>query len=130
VRDGKIKFAQPETFPAAPTTIVFVDGLRMDGAQELARLLVADDAKVDLSWRWSGFPTVTSTCKPLVSPVATSLQGRQTTFDLAPVNADGKAASKPVLYKLLETDGWETGGSLLPDSKLWAETGRFDEPRS
>jgi hypothetical protein len=46
---------------------------------------------------------------------------------MLPVTSEGKAATKPVLYKLLEEQGWETGNSLLADTKLWAEAGRFDE---
>lgn len=126
IQDGKVTLGRPGK-SAPSTTILFVDGLRMDAAQALERLFIADGLKVNSGWCWSGFPTVTSTCKPLVSPVATSLEGRPTTLDLAPVTSEGKAASKPVLYKLLDAEGWETGNSLLPDTKLWVETGRFDE---
>ena len=46
--------------------LLFVDGLRMDLAQRWRELLGAEGAQVKLAWRWSGFPTVTATCKPLV----------------------------------------------------------------
>ncbi|RVA44835.1 hypothetical protein EN933_23230 [Mesorhizobium sp. M7A.F.Ca.US.001.01.1.1] len=82
---------------------------------------------VNLSWQWSGYPTVTATCKALVSPVASLLGGPPATADVLPLNSEGKPATKPVLYKLLEDQGWETGSSLLPDSRLWLEAGRFDE---
>lgn len=127
IRTGGVKLAEPRAPGAGSTTILFVDGLRMDLAQELARLLGTEGLNVDLSWTWSGFPTVTATCKALVSPVASLLDGPSTTSDALPVNSEGKPATKPVLYKLLEEQGWETGNSLLADSKLWAEAGRFDE---
>jgi hypothetical protein len=43
------------------------------------------------------------------------------------LSPEGKPATKPVLFKLMEAQGWETDSALLPDAKLWAETGRFDE---
>ncbi|MFS2174892.1 BREX-1 system phosphatase PglZ type B [Rhizobium pisi] len=127
IRTGGVKLAKPEATKSTATTILFVDGLRMDLAQELARLLGSEGLNVALSWQWSGFPTVTATCKALVSPVASLLDGPSTTSDVLPVNSDGKLATKPVLYKLLEEQGWETGNSLLADSRLWTEAGRFDE---
>jgi hypothetical protein len=55
------------------------------------------------------------------------LRGLSTTDDVAPVSPEGKPATKPVLFKLMQADGWETDNALLPGGKLWAETGRFDE---
>ena len=118
--------APPDAEPEA-TTILFVDGLRMDLARELVRRLEAEGVKVSLDWMWSGFPTVTATCKPMVSPVAALLEGPPTTSDVLPLSPDGKPATKRVLFKLMEAQGWETGSALLLDAKLWTETGRFDE---
>jgi len=127
IRVGKVKLAAPSEPGPDATTILFVDGLRMDLARELVRRLEAEGVKVSLGWMWSGFPTVTATCKPMVSPVASLLNGPPTTSDVLPLSPEGKPATKPVLFKLMEADGWETGNALLPDVKLWAETGRFDE---
>ncbi|MFW2228470.1 MULTISPECIES: BREX-1 system phosphatase PglZ type B [Rhizobium] len=127
IRSGGLKLQKPEDAKSAATTILFVDGLRMDLAQELARILESENLNVVQSWKWSGFPTVTATCKALVSPVASLLSGPPITSDMLPVTSEGKAATKPVLYKLLEEQGWETGNALLADTKLWAEAGRFDE---
>ena len=55
------------------------------------------------------------------------LDGPPTTTDVLPLSPDGKPATKPVLFKLMEAHGWETDSALLPDAKLWAETGRFDK---
>ena len=127
IRIGKVKLAAPPDAEQEATTILFVDGLRMDIAGELVRCLEAEGVTVSLNWMWSGFPTVTATCKPMVSPVAAILEGPSSTSDVLPLSPDGKPATKPVLFKLMEAQGWETGGSLLPDAKLWTETGRFDE---
>jgi hypothetical protein len=69
---GKVPFAQPgpPPKPGSGLALLFVDGLRMDLAQRLADLLRSSGAKVEAGWRWSGFPTITATCKPLASPAA------------------------------------------------------------
>lgn len=127
IRVGKVKLASPPEAEPDATTILFVDGLRMDLARELVRRLEAEGVKVSLGWMWSGFPTVTATCKAMVSPVASLLIGPPTTSDVLPLSPEGKPVTKPVLFKLIEAQGWETGSVLLPDVKLWSETGRFDE---
>ena len=94
IRNGKVKLAAPPDAEPEATTILFVDGLRMDVARELVRRLEAEDAKVSLDWMWSGFPTVTATCKPMVSPVASMLSGPPTTSDVLPLSPDGKPMTK------------------------------------
>lgn len=127
VRNGKVKLATPGAFKAKASTILFVDGLRMDLARDLARLLEDVGLTVNLGWMWSGFPTVTATCKPLVSPVASMLSGPAQAPDLGPVTGDARPVTKASLYKLMQDKGWKTDSALLPDEKLWLETGRFDE---
>ena len=127
IRLGKVKLAVPPKTPPSANTILFVDGLRMDLARDLVRRLEVEGVKVSFGWTWSGYPTVTATCKPMVSPVASLLSGPATTSDVLPLSPDERPATKSVLFKLMEAHGWETGTALLPDSKLWAETGRFDE---
>lgn len=127
VRTGKVRFAVPSAMEPTATTILFVDGFRMDLARELVDLLEKEGLTVKLGWAWSGFPTVTATCKPLVSPVASMLSGPSSTTDVLPLSPEAKPATKPVLFKLMKSEGWETDAPLLLDGKLWAETGRFDE---
>lgn len=123
---GKVPFAQPAEVTKTDA-LLFVDGLRMDLAHGLVRRLEKAGAKATLSWRWSGFPTVTATCKPLVSPAAKTLSGPAQAGDLSPVTDDGKVVRKPVLDKAIEAAGWTIAESLLPAGKLWSETGKFDE---
>ncbi len=127
VRSGKLTFTSPEAADPKVTTILFVDGLRMDLAQELVRLLSLEGMAAKLSWRWSGFPTVTATCKALVSPVASHLQGSSATTDVLPLTPDGKPATKAALFKLMNTHGWATSEPASSSSNLWVETGRFDD---
>ncbi|WP_366656603.1 BREX-1 system phosphatase PglZ type B [Fodinicurvata sp. EGI_FJ10296] len=127
MRVGKVRLAAPPKAESDATTVLFVDGLRMDIARELVRRLEAEGVKVSLGWMWSGFPTVTATCKAIVSPVASLLVGPPATSDVLPHSPEGKPVTKPVLFKLMEAQGWETGNALLSGTKLWTETGRFDE---
>jgi hypothetical protein len=128
-RVGKVPFSVPGKAPEAPEgdTLLFVDGLRMDLAHRLVELVEAEGVHAKLQWCWSGFPTVTATCKPLASPVAARLKGAPASSDLYPVTKDGRPARKPVLDKALAEAGWSTTVTLLPEGKLWSETGSFDE---
>jgi hypothetical protein len=124
--NGEVPFAQPIKPQAPPSkaALLFVDGLRMDLAQQLASLLRAQGAAVKLSYTWSGFPTVTATCKALASPAAGLLA--PSAEGLIP-SYQGKPAQKPVLLKAIEVAGWSTSESLLSEEPLWREIGRFDE---
>ncbi|NGM24331.1 BREX-1 system phosphatase PglZ type B [Roseomonas stagni] len=123
---GDVAFARPEAVAPTPgAVLLFVDGLRMDLAQRLARLLEQGGATVRTGWRWSGFPTVTATCKPLASPAA-GLLGAGPVEDLAPAY-QGKATTKPVLNKAVEAAGWACAPGLLSDAPLWVEGRSIDE---
>ena len=126
-RDGKVPFAQPAKPPAPPAgaALLFVDGLRMDLAHQLAGLLQARGATVSVGCQWSGFPTITATCKALASPAA-DLLAASSSDGLIP-SYEGKPAQKPVLTKAIEAAGWATSASLLDKEPLWQEVGRFDE---
>jgi len=124
---GTVPFAGPAASPKPlpRAALVFVDGLRMDLAHRLAALLRGQGATVALDWRWSGFPSVTATCKPLASPAAGLLQAGPPQ-DLLPC-WNGKPASKPVLTKAIEAAGWATQASLLPEAPLWIEASSIDK---
>lgn len=125
--DGKVPFAKPVKPPTPPkrAALLFVDGLRMDLAQRLAALLHAEGATAKMDYTWSGFPTITATCKRLASPAA-ALLAAASPDGLVPC-FEGKPAQKPVLLKAIETAGWVSSESLLEDKPVWQEVGRFDE---
>lgn len=127
VAGGKLKLAKPLQAPppSSKAVLLFVDGLRMDLAHVLAALLRERGASVSLTHQWSGFPTVTATCKPLVSPAA-PLLASGASEDMLPTY-EGKPASKPVLMKAMKAAGWTCDATLLPDEPSWQEVGRFDE---
>ncbi|MGH7098377.1 MAG: BREX-1 system phosphatase PglZ type B [Stellaceae bacterium] len=125
----KISMAAPISAEAGPPdadAVIFADGLRMDLAQQLAEKLRGAGATVEIRWRWSGFPTVTATCKPLASPVASRFSGDEEAKDFSPAASDGRSASKPVLERELLAAGWQPGLTLLAEQKCWLEAGHFD----
>lgn len=126
VRQSKVRFARPLK-KETPDTVLFVDGLRMDLAHALIELLAEEGVQAKLTWTWSGFPTVTATCKPLASPVAHIFTGPSVTNDVLPLSPEGKPVIKPILFKTMEVNGWKTEPDLIQTGKLWVETGRFDE---
>jgi hypothetical protein len=117
----------PAQKPEESDAVLFVDGLRMDVAQRLAALLRAQGAIVDLGWRWTGFPSVTATCKPLASPAAARLRGADTAQGFEPLAPDGKRVTHSVLMRELVALGWRTEATLVPTEKCWIEAGHFDK---
>ena len=115
-----------EAGPADADGAIFVDGLRMDLAQQLAEKLRGAGATTEVRWRWAGFPTVTATCKPLASPVASHFSGDEEAKDFSPIASDGRSASKQVLERELLAAGWQPGPTLLAEQKCWLEAGHFD----
>lgn len=113
--------------PSDSDAILFVDGLRMDLAQRLAALLRSAGAKVDVSWRWTGFPTVTATCKPLASPAANKLRGGDAAETFEPQAADGRLVIQSVLLRELSAVGWGSEMTLVPSDRCWLEAGHFDK---
>jgi len=87
-------------------TVLFIDGLRMDVAHRLARLLTERGSEVKLGWRWTGFPSVTATCKPLASPAADRLRGAETAEGFEPLAPDAKRVTHAVLMRELAALGW------------------------
>lgn len=122
---GAIPFGEIEAAGASVDAVVFVDGLRFDLARRLMDKLAGLGAKATLEWRWSGFPTSTASCKPLVSPVAARLTGEGGEGDILPRTAEGRIADHVTLRRLMGE-----GGYVFDDAepgKLWIETGTFDE---
>ncbi len=117
----------PSLKPEDADTVLFIDGLRMDVAHRLARLLSDKGAEVKLSWRWTGFPSVTATCKPLASPAASRLRGADTAEGFEPLAPDARRATHAVLMRELAALGWRTDATLLPGDKCWVEAGHFDK---
>src|SRR5213078_2692449 len=94
--------------------ILFADGLRFDVAQKLREAMAAKGWQVEQGARWVALPSVTSTAKPAVSPVADLLSGTAASDGFRQMLQDRG-------YQVLQ--GEETGD---PEGKAWAEYGQID----
>jgi hypothetical protein len=111
---------------AAGMCVVFVDGLRFDVAAGLSETLQRRGRSTNLSWAAAAVPTVTSTCKPAVSPVAGEFTDGP---ELAPRRVDGQTYSQDQLKRALADRGWQfvpsdTDGD--PSGRGWTEGGDID----
>jgi hypothetical protein len=126
-RNGALPFAQPTAFESECDTLIFVDGLRFDLAAELHARLSASGVEARLGWRWSGWPTVTATCKPLATPVADQLCAAPADPAFRPLLPGGRPADKASVDALMRAAGWVTGGLPLGRERCFVETGTVDE---
>jgi hypothetical protein len=119
---------EPLPHPEPGTVRVFIDSLRMDIAHRLASRLREGGMSADLTWRMTALPTITSTAKPAVTPIASVLRSGP---QLTPLGPTGVAADIAVLRKLLK----EAGYQVLdvndpigdPSGRAWTEAGDLDE---
>jgi hypothetical protein len=114
--------------------IVFVDGLRFDLAGKLHAKLEAIGLRARLDHRLAPLPTVTSTAKPLASPVSELCEGSASGDEFAPVFL---ASKQPVTAQRLRSEMMKQGIEVLSPEELlittstenggWIEIGQLDE---
>lgn len=124
---------QEEVVAKAGECILFADGLRFDLAQRLAASLESRSSHVEQKSRWAALPTVTSTAKPQVSPVADLIAARELPEDFCPeVAATKQTLTVPRFRKMLTDRGYavlsadETGDPGEPEARAWTECGQID----
>jgi hypothetical protein len=108
------------------TCVVFVDGLRYDIAAELAHDLNQRGLQTSVDWSLAAVPTVTSTCKPAVSPVSGAFVAGS---ELAPQCVGGQAYSQDQLKRVLEENKWDfipADSAGNPAGRGWLEGGDID----
>ena len=108
---------------------VFVDGLRYDVAVDLSKRLEALGS-VSVDTQWTSLPSVTSSGKAWVSPIAHKITGQPTDVEFQPgVTDSGKPLSNYHFRKVLDDEGIqfltfnETG---QPSGRAWTECGDLD----
>lgn len=111
---------------AAGTCVVFVDALRFDLAQRLAKRLAARD--VSVSPRLAAFPTVTPTGQPAVAPVPTRFVAGQA-FDAA--DPEGRSVKGQVFRSALAKAGvqyldWKASEVGDVNKIGWTQTNTID----
>ncbi|MHB8576499.1 MAG: BREX-1 system phosphatase PglZ type B [Dehalococcoidia bacterium] len=118
--------SRPIEPPAPGTCLLFSDGLRYDVAQLLAVALAARGSACEVSWRLTALPSVTSTAKQAVSPVANQF--------IAGAGLDpATSAGTPVNIKVLQRTLIDAGYQVLegdatgdPAGRAWTEHGDID----
>lgn len=122
--------AYPMTpLPAWPagTCVVFCDGLRLDLAHRLEDMLTTVGFSTSLATRLTALPSITTTAKPAVSPVAAALGGSPS-LDPAVIATDA-TVNVGVLRSQLEAAGYQcfTGDEIGdPAGRAWAEATNVD----
>ena len=110
----------------AGTCVVFVDALRFDLGQRLAKRLAS--LEVSVSPRLAAFPTVTPTGQPAVAPVAAGFGAGQA-FDAA--DAQGRSVKGQVFRSALADAGvqyldWKAGETGDVNKIGWTQTNTID----
>ena len=110
----------------AGTCVVFVDALRFDLGQRLAKRLVSFE--VSISPRLAAFPTVTPTGQPAVAPVPPGFGAGQA-FDAA--DAQGRSVKGAVFRSALADAGvqfldWKSGEAGDVNKIGWTQTNTID----
>jgi len=116
------------------TCILFADALRYDLAQRL--IAIANERKLVTSQqhRWAGLPTVTSTAKPAVSPIADKIGATKINESFLPiVTSESQQLTTDRFRKTINTAGYEfipaseTGKPTAKDARGWTEYGEIDK---
>lgn len=109
--------------------IVFSDALRYDAAARLAARLQAAGFACTTRWTLAALPTVTSTAKPAISPVAGQFTGSPAS--LTPVvKATGAPVTAATLRKALAEAGYQVLAADEcgdPSGRGWTEIGAIDQ---
>jgi len=114
----------------AGTVVLFADGLRMDLAKKLQEKM-ADQLEGQLEYDWSALPTITSTAKPALTPIADSLVGGDEAEEYQVVFQEKRQVwSQDRFVKALEQKEFqflkprEVGD---PQGRAWTEIGTIDK---
>ncbi|MDD2260878.1 MAG: BREX-1 system phosphatase PglZ type B [Clostridia bacterium] len=125
---------QPAGWLDRVEAVLFVDGLRFDCAKELSEMLCAEAYQTEESIRWTGLPTITATCKPiLIQEMAGAEDNRQGGDAL-----NYEAMTSYEFKKTLEQNNWRlvSNNEIIPHAirengkpafRLWLEYGNLDE---
>jgi len=111
--------------------ILFVDGLRFDLAKRLIAILSRNNYHIEEKPTWAALPTVTSTCKPSISPVKNLITGNELNKEFEPnVKETGHSLKGGYHFKkLLKDNNWIIlNPTEFGDGKgsAWCEFGNID----
>ena len=116
--------------PEPGLVYVFVDGLRVDLAQELIDICKSKGLSTESEVTWSALPSVTATAKPAWKPMVEKVKGEAVGDGFQPSSLKtGKSfetADFRKSLKELEFDFFKEAETGNPDQCGWTEIGKFD----
>jgi hypothetical protein len=111
--------------------LLFVDGLRMDVAKQLAEKLMMVGIETTQDWEWSTIPTVTATAKPAASPIAESVGGGEAGDQFSTrLTWTGQLLTQDRFATALKAQAWQFLDSNQtgdPSGSAWTEAGALDK---
>ncbi len=116
--------------PANGTCLLFCDGLRYDVGQRLVAALESQSLTCHIASHLAPLPTITSTAKPAISPVAKMISGKAGSSLEPVVTSSGTKVNAEVLKKVLSQHNYQVlNGDELgdPSGKGWIEMGAIDK---
>lgn len=129
IRADASVFTSQRAQKESETYVLFVDAFRYELAQEFSERLKKRGYQLELDTGWSALPSVTSTAKPNVSPVAPLVSTESDIKEFRPQLQSGKDLLTPVFREALKTNGFQyvaNSGDLDPNSSQWQEIGDID----
>lgn len=111
--------------------LLFVDGLRLDIAKKLTKVLSCKGLQVDEDWTFTALPSVTATSKSAISPIASLLgPGQEVSAFVPGILGKDKSLNAMRFRQLLAAQGYEVFaqdelGSA--DRPGWTEYGNLDD---
>ncbi len=121
-------YASPEPSDCQPgTCLLFTDGLRYDLAVGLSELLRGRGLTVELGSHLAALPTITSTAKPALAPIAGAFFGGPA---LAPVTEAGTEVGVAQMRATLTEAGYlvlDASEKGDPAKRAWTEFGNIDK---
>lgn len=113
--------------------LLFTDGLRYDVAQRLIGKARERQIEAAEGYRWAAVPSVTSTAKSAVTPVAGAVVGEKAGADFYPVMVDSmKPANAASVRERIAGEGYQVlqgldaGNAAAENARGWSESGEFD----
>ena len=115
--------------PAPGTCILFSDALRFDVGQRLAEALRQNGLTSDVKWQLVALPSITSTAKAAVSPVADRFSGDRAAGLEPTYGSNSTRVIADVLRKALDEAGYQVlrgDDRGDPSGRAWSELGAID----
>jgi len=127
-RDASI-FTSQAAIAETETFVLFVDAFRYELAEEFKNRLSKFNYQVTLEQNWSAIPSLTSTAKPNVSPIATAVSVTSDIKEFRPQLQSGKDLQTAAFRESLAAHDFKlvtTANDIDTEIQCWQEIGDID----